>query len=85
MYLPRHTRSAGPRPGLDPAGVGLLGLGLVLVLLPLIQGSWGSWRWSLLAAAAAVLAVFIWHERRVTDPVLDLRLFRDRPLPLSPP
>jgi MFS family permease len=25
-----------------------------------------------------VLAVFIWHERRVTDPVLDLRLFRDR-------
>ena len=79
MYLPPHTRRTGRRPGLDPAGIGLLGLGIVLVLLPLIQGNWGSWRWSLLAAAAAVLAVFIWHERRVTDPVLDLRLFRDRP------
>ena len=77
-YLPRHTRRAGRRPGLDPAGIGLLGLGIVLVLLPLIQDNWGSWRWSLLAAAAAVLAVFIWHERRVSDPVLDLRLFRDR-------
>jgi hypothetical protein len=59
MYLPRHTHRTGQRPGLDPGGVGLLGLGIVLVLLPLIQDSWGSWRWSLLAAAAAMLAVFI--------------------------
>jgi EmrB/QacA subfamily drug resistance transporter len=78
MLLPRHVRPAGRRPGLDRVGVGLLGLGVVLILLPFIENGWGTWRWSLLAAAAVALALFVWWERRVTDPVLDLRLFGDR-------
>ena len=78
MLLPRHVRPAGRSPGLDRLGVGLLGLGIVLILLPFIENGWGSWRWSLLGAASADLALFVWWERRVTDPVLDLRLFRDR-------
>jgi len=78
MILPGHVRVTGRRPGLDPAGVALLGLGIVLVLLPFIEGGWGEWRWWLLAVSAIDLAVFVRRERRVTDPVLDLHLFRDR-------
>jgi len=78
MLLPRHVRPAGRRPGLDRFGAGLLGLGIVLILLPFIENGWGTWRWSLLGAAAADLALFIRWEQCVTDPVLDLRLFRDR-------
>jgi MFS family permease len=78
MLLPRHVRPTGRRPSLDRFGIGLLGVGIVLILLPFIENGWGSWRWSLLAAAAAALALFVWWERRATDPVLDLRLFRDR-------
>ena len=76
--LPRHVRSTGRRPGLDPAGVGLLGAGIALVLLPFIQGEWGGWRWWLLPGAAVVLTAFARRERRAADPVLDVRLFRSR-------
>jgi MFS family permease len=76
--LPSHVPVTGKRPGLDLDGAGLLGLGIVLVLLPFIQDGWGSWRWWLLGGAAIVLAVFVPRERRVTDPLLDVRLFRHR-------
>ena len=58
MLLPRHVRPTGRRPGLDRFGVGLLGLGIVLILLPFIENGWGTWRWSLLGAAAVALALF---------------------------
>jgi EmrB/QacA subfamily drug resistance transporter len=76
--LPRHVRVPGWRPGMDLPGAGLLGLGIALILLPFIQGGWGAWRWWLLAGAAAVLTAFLSRERRATDPVLDVRLFRNR-------
>jgi EmrB/QacA subfamily drug resistance transporter len=76
--LPRRVLAAGRRPGLDLAGVGLLGAGIVLVLLPFIEDGWGSWRWWLLAGAAVTLAGFVQREGRVADPLLDLRLFRSR-------
>jgi MFS family permease len=63
---------------LDLLGSGQLGLGIALILLPFIQGDWGAWRWWLLAAAVIVLAVFSWREVRATDPILDVRLFRNR-------
>lgn len=76
--LPRHVRVPGRRPGMDLPGAGLLGLGIALILLPFIQGGWGAWRWWLLPGAAAVLTAFLRRERRAADPVLDLRLLRNR-------
>jgi predicted MFS family arabinose efflux permease len=69
---------------LDPAGIVLLGVGVVLLLLPLVQErQWqGQAKWLLVVAAAAVLGLFVWAERRRAArgrPVLvDLALFRHR-------
>jgi len=66
----------------DYSGAALFTAGLVSLLVALDQGhAWG-WRspatWSLLVLAAALLAVFVRFERRRSDPMLDLTLFRSR-------
>ncbi|MDG4781512.1 MFS transporter [Micromonospora sp. WMMD961] len=76
-------RPAG-QPGwrqLDPVGVLLLGVGVVLVLLPLVQEQqWQTpWKWALIPIGLAVLVVFGLWERRYAhhhQPLFDLRLFR---------
>ena len=65
---------------LDPVGVLLLGVGVVLVLLPLVQEQqWQTpWKWALIPAGLAVLVVFgLWERRfaRRYEPLFDLRLF----------
>ncbi|MGC5290960.1 MFS transporter [Micromonospora sp. DT231] len=78
-------RPAG-QPGwrqLDPVGVLLLGIGVVLVLLPLVQEQqWRTpWKWALIPVGLAVLAVFgLWERRyaRHHQPLFDLRLFSVR-------
>ncbi|MEO3770983.1 MFS transporter [Micromonospora sp. B9E7] len=75
-------RPAG-QPGwrqLDPVGVLLLGVGVVLVLLPLVQEQqWQTpWKWALIPLGLAVLVVFGLWERRYAhhhQPLFDLRLF----------
>ncbi|RQX08944.1 MFS transporter [Micromonospora ureilytica] len=75
-------RPAG-QPGwrrLDPVGVLLLGIGVVLVLLPLVQEQqWRTpWKWALIPAGLAVLVAFgLWERRyaRHHQPLFDLRLF----------
>lgn len=75
-------RPAG-QPGwrqLDPVGVLLLGVGVVLVLLPLVQEQqWETpWKWALIPIGLAVLVVFGLWERRYEhhhQPLFDLRLF----------
>ncbi|MEU4473364.1 MFS transporter [Micromonospora sp. NPDC023888] len=75
-------RPAG-QPGwrqLDPVGVLLLGVGVVLVLLPLVQEQqWRTpWKWALIPAGLAVLVAFgLWERRyeRQHQPLFDLRLF----------
>lgn len=68
----------------DPVGVGLLGVGIVLLLLPLVQErQWeGSAKWLLVPAALALLTAFVLWERRYTrrgkEPLVDLVLFRLR-------
>jgi predicted MFS family arabinose efflux permease len=55
----------------------------VAVLLALTWGG-NQYRWAspqilgLILGAAILLAAFVWRERRAADPVLPLRLFRDR-------
>jgi EmrB/QacA subfamily drug resistance transporter len=68
---------------LDPIGVLLLGVGVVLILLPLVQErQWaGLAKWLLLPAGALVLAGFAWWENRYARharPVLNLLLLRIR-------
>lgn len=70
----------GEQKGLDPLGVLLLGVGVVAVMLPFLQEqSWeGPAKWLLVPLGAAVLAVFVWWERRCAAPLVDLGLFRIR-------
>ncbi|MEV1320704.1 MFS transporter [Micromonospora arborensis] len=75
-------RAAGQRGWhrLDPVGVLLLGVGVFLVLLPLVQEQqWHTpWKWALIPAGLAVLVAFgLWERRyaRHHQPLFDLRLF----------
>jgi EmrB/QacA subfamily drug resistance transporter len=80
-YLP----AAPPRDGarIDYAGAALLASTVVAILLIANWGgsqyAWGSpLILGLIAGSAVLLAAFLWRERRAPDPVLPLRLFRDR-------
>ncbi|NJC73326.1 MFS transporter [Planosporangium thailandense] len=81
--IPARPHELQPRESLDPVGVTLLGTGVVLLLLPLVQEQqWHSRaKWLLLLLAAGVLAGFVGWERRYArrrEPVVDLTLFRLR-------
>jgi EmrB/QacA subfamily drug resistance transporter len=64
----------------DWAGLALSGAGITTLVYALIEGNsagWGSAEILVLFAATAVLlAAFIFAERRVAEPMLDVRLFR---------
>src|SRR5689334_15569146 len=72
--------SRDPKPGkVDLAGVLLSIAGLGTLVYGVVNGgdhgfgqpsSWGA-----IAVGAAILAVFVWYERRITFPSLDVRLF----------
>lgn len=72
------------RPSLDPVGVVLLGMGVFLLLLPLVEyREWtGVTKWWLFAGSVASLVAFVgWEGRYKTgggEPVTDLALFRVR-------
>jgi EmrB/QacA subfamily drug resistance transporter len=73
------------RTRLDITGAIALGVGLVAVLLPLIEGrqqGWPAWTWASFAAAAAILAASLARQarlaRRGETPLVDLALFRRR-------
>jgi EmrB/QacA subfamily drug resistance transporter len=81
--IPQRPSEQRRRESLDPVGVALLGVGVVLLLLPLVQEQqWpGRAKWLLTVAAVGVLAGFVgwerWYGRR-SQPVADLSLFRVR-------
>ncbi len=85
----RHAaaRSAAPaghrRESLDPVGVALLGTGVLLLLLPLVQErEWtGTAKWFLIPLSVLVLWGFVRWERRYgwrRTPLVDLSLFAVR-------
>ncbi|HEY8486325.1 MAG TPA: MFS transporter, partial [Limnochordales bacterium] len=80
--LPRRRRSAARGEPFDPWGALLLFAGLGAVLLAISQGErwgWASWATvGLLALGAVGLAAFVALEQRLSSPLVDLRLFRDR-------
>ncbi|MEV6641381.1 MDR family MFS transporter [Amycolatopsis sp. NPDC051371] len=79
MKLPRYRREAS----IDWKGAGLLAVAIAaLTLLTTWGGSqyaWGSWQVIGLGVLTVVAtALFLWVERRVTEPILSLNLFRSR-------
>jgi EmrB/QacA subfamily drug resistance transporter len=69
------------RSRLDLVGSTLVAAGLVAILLPLIEGrahGWPLWTWLSLGEAFVILAVFVAHQRRSRDALLDLSVFADR-------
>jgi EmrB/QacA subfamily drug resistance transporter len=79
LHLPVERK----RPTIDYAGAALLAAGLTSVLLVATWGgrqyAWGSVTIIGLALAAIVLlGAFVWQEQRAAEPILPLRLFRDR-------
>ncbi|MEH0985196.1 MFS transporter [Micromonospora sp. CPCC 205556] len=78
--LPARPAGQPDRHRLDPVGVLLLGAGVLLLLLPLVQREqWHSpWKWALIPAGLLVLVAFgLWERRyaRQQTPLFDLRLF----------
>jgi EmrB/QacA subfamily drug resistance transporter len=82
--VPRPARVV--RHGFDPVGLVLLTAGLVLLLLPLIEGQregWPAWTWAGFALAAMILAgLWFWEvalERRGGEPLVPVALVRRLP------
>lgn len=67
---------------LDILGTGILSVGLVAVLLAISEGQ--TWGWGdgktvgLLIGGAVALIAFVFVELRVAEPLIDVRLFRNR-------
>lgn len=80
--LPRRAAAATGR--LDWIGAGVLGLGLVLLIMPLEEGN--SWGWASgrvlgsLAASVVVLVAFVLIERRIGQPLVSTRMLTHRPI-----
>jgi EmrB/QacA subfamily drug resistance transporter len=71
------------KPIIDYVGTVLMIIGLTALLLGITQvGQGHSWRSAevlgLLGCAVAVLALFVWHERRAREPLLPMHLFANR-------
>jgi EmrB/QacA subfamily drug resistance transporter len=81
LFIPRD-QPAERRGRFDVAGALVFLLGLVALLLSLNQGH--NWGWTsipilgLFAGAVVFVVIFVAIERRVTSPMLDLRLFASR-------
>ncbi len=82
LVLLALPNSFGARLRADVVGVLLAGVGVLGIVYGIIRGNdagWGSLEvlGSILGGAALML-VFVWWESRVSNPLLPLRLFRDR-------
>lgn len=68
---------------LDLVGVGLIGLALIAIIYPLIQGRsqhWPAWVFAILATGVVLLLAFLRHERRHRsgDPLIEPTLLGNR-------
>jgi len=74
--------SHGPATRLDLPGVALVSTGLFGLVYGLVRGQGDGWTSPIivasLAAGVLLLAAFVGHERRTTEPMLPLDLFRKR-------
>jgi EmrB/QacA subfamily drug resistance transporter len=77
--LPESSDPAAPR--VDWTGAALSGAGLVALVWAVIEGPVAGWTsgrvLGAFAVAALLLAAFVLQQRRVAEPLLDVRLFRN--------
>jgi EmrB/QacA subfamily drug resistance transporter len=80
-FIPESKAARARR--FDPAGQILVFSGLASATYAVIEGPEAGWNSPLIvglfAAAAAILATFLWYEPRRKDPLVDLRFFRSIP------
>jgi EmrB/QacA subfamily drug resistance transporter len=81
VFLVPESRSAKSDP-LDLPGVGLSAVGLLGITYGFIRAGSEGWAdpvmWTCVVTGAAVLAIFVWWEKRARFPLVDLSLLRDR-------
>jgi EmrB/QacA subfamily drug resistance transporter len=81
LYVPESRAAKYRRP--DPFGQILIMILLATVSYGIIEGPDYGWGSALIlgcfAVAVVAIALFLHHERRRVDPLLDLRFFRSRP------
>jgi EmrB/QacA subfamily drug resistance transporter len=82
LLVPR-SRDLAPRTRYDWVGLGLFLPAMTALLLAISYGDHLGWGSPAIVAgfvaAAGLLALFLWRERRTPNPMLDLGLFRRRP------
>jgi MFS family permease len=87
LTLPLAIRSlpggaSHPNVKLDTGGIGLIGLALIAIIYPLIQGrtdGWPAWSFGLLAAGVILLLAFLRYERRHREhPLIEPTLLTNR-------
>ena len=68
--------------GFDKTGAFLIFIGLAALLFAVSEGNTLGWTTPVIlvsiALAMITLAYFVWHELRITDPLLELRLFKNK-------
>jgi EmrB/QacA subfamily drug resistance transporter len=77
--LPRGASHASVK--LDLGGVSIVGVALVAIIYPLIQGrtnGWPAWCFVSLVAGAVLLVVFLVHERHSDNPLIEPTLLTNR-------
>ncbi len=71
----------------DWVGVMLSALGLSALVFGIQEGEtydWAGWIWALIAAGAVLMAIFVaWEAKTRTEPLVPLKLFRDRNFSVS--
>ena len=77
------------RPTIDYAGAALLIAAITLLMLALVEGG-SSWQTlltprnlALFGAAGLLAAIFVWVERRTSDPIIPFQMFRNRVVSVS--
>lgn len=87
LWFPRPLITSLPRTGsglrsLDPVGAVLLGLAVLAVLFPFVEGGGGAIIWLLLPLGLVLLWLWVWWERRYVrkglSPMVDLKIFSTR-------
>ncbi|WP_018131939.1 MDR family MFS transporter [Effusibacillus pohliae] len=87
LWFSLHEQIEKKRHAIDYGGAGTLTLSMTAFLLAILEG--GKWSWlhpatlSLFAVAAVGMVVFLYVERRASEPMVPLELFQNRVIAVS--